>query len=46
MFAVKDGNRSILSRLGEGYVTTDWVEMNQSLYSALWIEKVAIGRAT
>jgi len=45
MFAVKDGARSILSRLGEGYVTTDWVEMNQSLYSALWIEKVAIGIA-
>jgi lipoprotein-releasing system permease protein len=45
MFAVKDGARSILARLGEGYVTTDWVEMNQSLYSALWIEKVAIGIA-
>jgi lipoprotein-releasing system permease protein len=45
MFAVKAGARAILSRLGEGYVTTDWVEMNQSLYSALWIEKVAIGIA-
>jgi len=45
MFAVKDGARRILARLGEGYVTTDWVEMNQSLYSALWIEKVAIGIA-
>jgi lipoprotein-releasing system permease protein len=45
MFAVKDGARRILERLGEGYVTTDWVEMNQSLYSALWIEKVAIGIA-
>ena len=45
MFAVKAGARAILSRLGDGYVTTDWVEMNQSLYSALWIEKVAIGIA-
>jgi lipoprotein-releasing system permease protein len=45
MFAVKDGARRILARLGDGYVTTDWVEMNQSLYSALWIEKVAIGIA-
>jgi lipoprotein-releasing system permease protein len=45
MFAVKDGARRILAQLGEGYVTTDWVEMNQSLYSALWIEKVAIGIA-
>jgi lipoprotein-releasing system permease protein len=45
IFAVKTAAREILNRLGEGYVTTDWVEMNQSLYSALWIEKVAIGIA-
>jgi lipoprotein-releasing system permease protein len=45
MWAVKDAARRILQALGEGYVTTDWVEMNQSLYSALWIEKVAIGIA-
>ena len=45
MFAVKAGARAILDRLGDGYVTTDWVEMNQALYSALWIEKVAVGIA-
>ena len=45
MWAVKGAARRILQSLGEGYVTTDWVEMNQSLYSALWIEKVAIGIA-
>ncbi len=45
MFAVKQGARAILERLGEEYVTTDWVEMNQALYSALWIEKVAVGIA-
>jgi lipoprotein-releasing system permease protein len=45
MFAVKEAARRILAELGDGYVTTDWVEMNQSLYSALWIEKVAIGIA-
>jgi lipoprotein-releasing system permease protein len=45
MFAVKAGARAILARLGDGYVTTDWVEMNQALYSALWIEKVAVGIA-
>jgi lipoprotein-releasing system permease protein len=45
MFAVKAGARAILERLGSDYVTTDWVEMNQALYSALWIEKVAVGIA-
>jgi lipoprotein-releasing system permease protein len=45
MFAVKQGARDILARLGDDYVTTDWVEMNQALYSALWIEKVAVGIA-
>jgi len=45
MFAVKAGARAILARLGSGYMTTDWVEMNQALYSALWIEKVAVGIA-
>jgi lipoprotein-releasing system permease protein len=43
MFAVKREARAIVEALGEGYVTTDWVEMNQSLFSALWIEKMAIG---
>ena len=45
MFAVKQGARDLLAALGDGYVTTDWVEMNQALYSALWIEKVAVGIA-
>jgi lipoprotein-releasing system permease protein len=45
MFAVKARARAILERLGDGYVATDWVEMNQALYSALWIEKVAVGIA-
>ena len=46
MFAVQGRARgAILERLGDGYVTTDWVEMNQALFSALWIEKVAIGIA-
>jgi lipoprotein-releasing system permease protein len=33
----------ILAALGNGYLTTDWIMMNQSLFSALWLEKVAIG---
>jgi lipoprotein-releasing system permease protein len=43
LFAVKEGARTILGALGDGYVSTDWVQMNGSLFSALWIEKVAIG---
>ena len=45
MFAVRAGARAILDKLGRSYMTTDWVEMNQALYSALWIEKVAVGTA-
>jgi lipoprotein-releasing system permease protein len=43
MFAVKREARAIVAALGDRYVTTDWVEMNQSLFSALWLEKMAIG---
>jgi lipoprotein-releasing system permease protein len=43
MFAVREGAAAILETLGFGYLTTDWVQMNQSLFSALWIEKMAIG---
>jgi lipoprotein-releasing system permease protein len=43
MFAVKRAARDVLAALGPGYVTTDWVQMNGSLFSALWIEKMAIG---
>jgi lipoprotein-releasing system permease protein len=43
LFAVKKGAKDVLVALGDGYVTTDWVQMNGSLFSALWIEKMAIG---
>src|SRR5262249_59046704 len=33
----------ILRRLGENYQTTDWIQMNGSLFRALWLEKTAIG---
>ncbi len=32
----------IVQRLGASYITQDWAQMNQSLFSALWLEKVAI----
>lgn len=43
MFAVKRAAAAILERLGPGYLTADWIELNGSLFSALWIEKMAIG---
>jgi lipoprotein-releasing system permease protein len=43
IYAVKEIAPRILAALGEGYLTTDWIMMNQSLFSALWLEKVAIG---
>jgi len=42
IFAVKAAARAIKARLGEGYQTTDWIQMNESLFSALWLEKTAI----
>jgi len=34
--------RAITDRLGGQYLTEDWAEMNRALYSALWLEKMAI----
>jgi lipoprotein-releasing system permease protein len=34
--------RSIPERLGPEYVAEDWSELNRSLFSALWLEKMAI----
>ena len=43
MFAVRPAVAAIMEALGPGYVTSDWIQMNESLFSALWLEKVAIG---
>jgi lipoprotein-releasing system permease protein len=43
LYRVRDHEPRILEALGEGYVITDWIETNESLFSALWLEKVAIG---
>ncbi len=32
----------IMRRLGDKYLTEDWAGMNKSLFSALWLEKMAI----
>ena len=43
MYAVRaTAARRSASALGDGYVTNDWIQMNQSLFSALWLEKTAI----
>ena len=43
MYAVREISRGLLAALGEGYAATDWIQMNGSLFSALWLEKMAIG---
>jgi len=42
MYAAPDVAERIVSTLGSTYMTQDWAQMNQSLFSALWLEKVAI----
>lgn len=42
MYAVRPIAVELLKALGDGYITTDWIQMNQSLFSALWLEKTAI----
>jgi lipoprotein-releasing system permease protein len=43
MYAVREAGDAIRRTLGEGFLTNDWIAMNGSLFSALWLEKVAIG---
>ena len=45
MFASSQVASDIPKRLGEEYVTEDWREMNKSLFSALWLEKMAVAIA-
>jgi lipoprotein-releasing system permease protein len=33
----------IQTDFGSDYITQDWTSMNRSLYSALWLEKIAMG---
>jgi lipoprotein-releasing system permease protein len=42
MFASSEVAADIPRRLGEEYATQDWRQMNKSLFSALWLEKMAI----
>ena len=42
MYAVKEITPRLVAALGDGHLTTDWIEMNSSLFRALWLEKTAI----
>jgi lipoprotein-releasing system permease protein len=42
MFASRGVAEDIPRRLGDDYATQDWAQMNKSLFSALWLEKMAI----
>jgi lipoprotein-releasing system permease protein len=37
--------RELEKSLGPGYSTQDWAAMNRSLFSALWLEKIAVSLA-
>ena len=37
--------RQVSTFLGDQYFTQDWAEMNRSLFSALWLEKIAVSLA-
>ena len=43
VFAARAVADSIPKTVGDQYITQDWADMNQSLFSALWLEKMAIG---
>jgi lipoprotein-releasing system permease protein len=42
MYAAPRLAQEIEAQLGDAYITQDWADMNQSLFSALWLEKMAI----
>jgi lipoprotein-releasing system permease protein len=42
MFAAQSVSESIPARLGSEYMAQDWADLNGALFSALWLEKMAI----
>ncbi len=45
IYASRETAEAVADLLGPGYVTDDWSRLNQSLFSALWLEKMAISIA-
>ena len=42
MFKAQEVVDSIVARFGAEYMPQDWADLNQNLFSALWLEKMAI----
>ncbi|MFQ5790600.1 MAG: FtsX-like permease family protein, partial [Acidobacteriota bacterium] len=40
LYAVKEIGTAVRKKLGSGYGTMDWMETNQSLFAAFWLEKM------
>jgi lipoprotein-releasing system permease protein len=45
IWAASEVADSIPLKLGEEYIKQDWKEMNRQLFSALWLEKIAVSLA-
>ncbi len=45
IYAAPEVAERLPQQLGSGYVTQDWTDMNAQLFSALWLEKMAMGIA-
>jgi lipoprotein-releasing system permease protein len=43
LYAAPAISEAIPEQLGSDYMTQDWADLNRSLYSALWLEKIAMG---
>jgi lipoprotein-releasing system permease protein len=43
IYAVRRVSGELMTALGDGYLASNWIDLNQSLFSALWLEKMAIG---
>jgi lipoprotein-releasing system permease protein len=42
IYAAPEVAEQLSASLGTGYLTQDWADLNKSLFSALWLEKMAI----
>lgn len=43
IYESRDIAEALGGELGSGYLTEDWSQLNQALFSALWLERMAIG---